>query len=94
MKNILFFIGGGLIGAWLFGQSKHCGCKKPAVVGAGTTDVVIPDVPQKEPIMPARMIQQYDASDHATVSPAMVTLYAGRNVVDNIDHNTAYLVSD
>lgn len=87
MKEVLFFISGGLAAAWLItvlDKNKKPAAKAP---GAGIVDIV--EIEKKpDPIMPSTMVKQFDASDHATVSPASVKI-VGAGALDDMDHFNA-----
>ena len=94
MKNILFLVGGGLLGYWVatqYGKDNKAAKKdaKDTTPGAAIVDVVATE--QKPEIVPASMIQTYDASPNATVSPALTTITPiGAASLDHFDLKYAH----
>jgi len=96
MKNLLFFVSGGLLGAWLLnnvGKPKKKVCEDNTLADTAVSKVLtLPAVePAIEPaVVPDNLIQRYDASSTATVSPAMVTISSGAITTDDITTANLY----
>lgn len=96
MKSLLFFISGGLVVAWFLTRKckKTEDAKKP---GAAITDIVVPEVPASNPIMPSTMINKFDASEMSTVAPPQTTIQKGvygAGYLDDVNLNSAYVIAD